>query len=160
MVRIFYPFHPHAGSDLQVISRSRRMDGTLTVRGGDALDLKVPCWMLLPAAGEVVQSDNPTVDIAALRALVMLANVCVAVLTPEPLPEGNEGTDETNETADVRNRTKTDARRSRSNGERTERAVDRSDGRSDESRFARQPEKTQPKQRIKARTTVTAGRQP
>jgi len=42
LTTVHYPFHPFAGTALTVQKES------VTVRGPDGLDLKVPRWMLSP----------------------------------------------------------------------------------------------------------------
>jgi len=47
-VRIFYPFHPLHGLNLQVIRKGKRGDGAVCVRDPAGKRLKIPAWMLTP----------------------------------------------------------------------------------------------------------------
>ena len=41
-----------------VVSPTRRKEGAVTVRCDDERDLKIPCWMLSPAAAEFELTDE------------------------------------------------------------------------------------------------------
>jgi hypothetical protein len=45
-VRIFYPFHPLHGLNLQVIRKPKRGDGAVCFRDPAGKRLKIPAWML------------------------------------------------------------------------------------------------------------------
>jgi hypothetical protein len=52
-VQIFYPFHPHHGMSLRVVRRPRQGDGAVSVIDPSGHRLKIPTWMLSPAAGKL-----------------------------------------------------------------------------------------------------------
>ncbi len=73
-VTVRYPFHPHRGRDLEVVCAPRRGngDGAVTVVDPTGQRLKIPCWMLSPAAAQVRLAEQAEVDV---RALLWLADL-------------------------------------------------------------------------------------
>ena len=63
MVTVHYPFHPLAGTSVPALTIQKE---SVTVRGPDGLDLKVPKWMLSPAAHAEVSAEV-VVGLDALR---------------------------------------------------------------------------------------------
>ena len=66
-VTIYYPFHPHVGQTLPVVSRPRHADGVYTVKDLAGSTLQVPVWMTESTAAHHQLSEIPFVAIAALR---------------------------------------------------------------------------------------------
>jgi hypothetical protein len=66
-VTIYYPFHPHAGQTLPVVSSPRHPDGAYTVTDPAGFTLKVPVWMTEPPATHYRLSSILTLSISALR---------------------------------------------------------------------------------------------
>jgi len=71
-VTVYYPFHPLAGTELEVVSAPRRAALPITVRGPDGLDIQIPRWMIEPAAGSIVIASTATLAIGVLRAVAAL----------------------------------------------------------------------------------------
>ncbi len=71
-VQVFYPFHPHYGSTLQILRRPKRGDGAVSVidRGGKRL--KIPAWMLLPDCTAIKISDEVHLSRESLLSLMLL----------------------------------------------------------------------------------------
>src|ERR1043166_1786820 len=66
-VTIHYPFHPHVGQTLPVVSRPRHANGAYTVKDPTGFPLQVPVWMTESTAANHRLSETPFVAIAALR---------------------------------------------------------------------------------------------
>jgi hypothetical protein len=81
-VTIHYPFHPLAGEKVTVLADQKE---SVTVRGPDGFDLKVPTWMVSPAA-RVELSMPARIDVQALRAVTALVADARRALTA-PLGE-------------------------------------------------------------------------
>lgn len=78
MVTVHYPFHPYAGTSVLVLTVEKE---SVTVRGPDGRDLKVPKWMLSPSAHAEVCTEV-VVGLEALRAVVGLVDDADRALTP------------------------------------------------------------------------------
>jgi hypothetical protein len=94
-VTIHYPFHPHAGQTLPVVSRPRHADGAYTVNDPAGYTLKVPVWMTESAAATCQLSDTPFLTIAALRevyALLSLHDWGATLLSSHPHQGGQHET--------------------------------------------------------------------
>ena len=66
-VTIYYPFHPHTGQTLPVVSSPRHANGSYTVQDPTGSTLKVPVWMTESTATTYRLSPTPFFSIAALR---------------------------------------------------------------------------------------------
>jgi hypothetical protein len=71
-VQVFYPFHPLHGFSLQVIRKSKRGDGAVSIRDPAGKRLKIPIWMLAPDASHVQIVDQPLLSKEALLSLTSL----------------------------------------------------------------------------------------
>lgn len=71
-VRVFYPHHPLHGEDLAVVRSPKGRDGYFVVRRVDGIDVRVPAWMLRPAAASATISARATLGVSALRAVLAL----------------------------------------------------------------------------------------
>ena len=88
-VTIHYPFHPHVGQTLPVVSRPRHADGTYTVKDPAGSPLQVPMWMTESTAAHHRLSESPCVAMAALRdvyALLSLHDWSATLLASHPYP--------------------------------------------------------------------------
>ena len=89
-VTIYYPFHPHVGQTLPVVSRPRHADGAYTVKDLAGFLLQVPVWMTESTAATYQLSDTPFLALTALRevyALLALHDRSATLLSSHP----NEG---------------------------------------------------------------------
>jgi hypothetical protein len=66
-VTIYYPFHPHVGQTLPVVSRPRHADGAYTMKDPAGFPLQVPVWMTESTATTYQLSDTPFLALTALR---------------------------------------------------------------------------------------------
>src|SRR5215813_2573394 len=71
-VRIFYPFHPLHGLNLQVVRKPKRGDGAVSIRDPAGKRLKIPVWMLTPEASHVQIVEQPLLSKEALVSLTCL----------------------------------------------------------------------------------------
>jgi hypothetical protein len=86
-VTIHYPFHPHVGQPLPVVSRPRHANGAYTVKDPAGSTLQVPVWMTESTAATHRLSETPFVAIAALRevyALLSLHDWSATLLSSHP----------------------------------------------------------------------------
>lgn len=72
-VKVHYRFHPYAGQELEVIHNPGRACEWIIVRTPRGSSLKIPRWMVHPAASEIVISPNAILSASALAGLVELA---------------------------------------------------------------------------------------
>jgi hypothetical protein len=94
-VTIHYPFHPHVGQTLPVVSRPRHADGAYTVKDPAGYPLQVPVWMTESTAANHRLSETPFVAMAALRevyALLSLHDWSATLLSSHPYPGGQHAT--------------------------------------------------------------------
>ena len=94
-VTIHYPFHPHVGQTLPVISRPRHADGAYTVKDPAGYPLQVPVWMTESTAAHHRLSETPFVAMAALRdvyALLSLHDWSATLLASHPDTGGPHAT--------------------------------------------------------------------
>jgi len=94
-VTIYYPFHPHAGQTLPVVSRPRHADGAYTVKDPAGYPLQVPVWMTESTAATHRLSETPFVAMAALRdvsALLSLHDWSATLLASHPSRGGQHAT--------------------------------------------------------------------
>ena len=94
-VTIHYPFHPHVGQTLPVISRPRHADGAYTVKDPAGYPLQVPVWMTESTAANHWLSETPCIAMAALRdvyALLSLHDWSATLLASHPYPGGQYAT--------------------------------------------------------------------
>ena len=61
-VQVFYPFHPLHGATLQMVRRSKRGDGAVSVTDPTGKRLKIPVWMLLPDCTQIKVSLRNSVE--------------------------------------------------------------------------------------------------
>jgi len=66
-VTLHYPFQPHVGQPLPVVSRPRHADGAYTVKDPAGYPLPGPVWMTESTAAHHRLSATPCVAMAALR---------------------------------------------------------------------------------------------
>ncbi len=71
-VVVHYRFHPLHGLDVKAVAVPRTKDGVVTVEHPPGDRLKIPRWMLSPAAAEMTLSAQASVSLPALLALVEL----------------------------------------------------------------------------------------
>ena len=74
-VRVHYPFHPLYDRELRVFVAARSPDGAVTVEDTKQIRLKIPLWMLAPAAARFEVVDAPSVAAQALLGLVELCDL-------------------------------------------------------------------------------------
>ena len=94
-VTIHYPFHPHVGQTLPVVSRPRHADSAYTVKDPAGYPLQVPVWMTEPIAATHRLSETPCVAMAALRDVYALLSLHVwsaTLLASHPYPGGQHAT--------------------------------------------------------------------
>jgi hypothetical protein len=102
IVRIYYPFHPLSGRELEVFTSSRHVAGAVTVKDLRGNRLKVPSWMLVPEAAKIAVSTDPTVS---ARALLLLTELLAFSIDDGVSPEGtNFHKEERRETARIATR--------------------------------------------------------
>ena len=82
-VRVYYPFHPLNGLDLEVACMARDESGPMTVVAPDGDRLKIPQWMLSPAAASASLTSCAVLSTAALLALAALVEHGVASRAPQ-----------------------------------------------------------------------------
>ena len=126
-VRIFYPFHPLHGLNLQVIRKGKRGDGAVCVRDPAGKRLKIPAWMLTPDSSAVEIVEQPHLSKDALQRLASLIAPMLDIMNhnlPQTVVDGCKGgqrgsttTSESDDAKGMRERTGGSARR-----------TDRSDG--------------------------------
>ena len=69
---MYYQFHPLHGLELDVVRKSRKGDGAVTVVDPEGISLKIPLWMVSPQATEYELSENAEISVRALLELVHL----------------------------------------------------------------------------------------
>src|SRR5215470_11116586 len=65
-VKVYYRFHPYAGQELEVIHNPVHACEWIIVRTPRGSSLKIPRWMVHPAASEMVISPNAILSASAL----------------------------------------------------------------------------------------------
>ena len=68
-LRVYYPFHPYFGRELEVIYKPNRSEGVVTVLGPHGSHRKIPVWMTEPDASDYNLSDQPYIQARALLAV-------------------------------------------------------------------------------------------
>src|SRR5262249_47745528 len=94
-VTIHYPFHPHVGQTLPVVSRPRYANGAYTVKDPAGYTLQVPVWMTESTAAHHRLFEAPFVAMAALRdvsALLSLHDWSATLLASHPYTGGQHAT--------------------------------------------------------------------
>jgi hypothetical protein len=71
-VQVFYPFHPLHGYSLRILRRPKRGDGAVSVMDAAGKRLKIPVWMLLPAAADMKISEQSRLSREALLNVTLL----------------------------------------------------------------------------------------
>jgi hypothetical protein len=74
-VTMYYPFHPHAGQTLPVVSFPRHAHGAYTVQDPAGSTLKVPGWRTESAATTYRLAPTPFFSITALREIYELLSL-------------------------------------------------------------------------------------
>lgn len=88
-VVVHYRFHPFHGIDLKAVTVPRTKDGVIIVEHPPGNRLKIPRWMLSPEAAEMTLSEQASISLPALLALVdLLGNV---FLQHEPGSAASDG---------------------------------------------------------------------
>jgi len=73
--KVYYPFHPLHGQELEVSCRARRENDWVTVIDPAGVPLKIPTWMLLPEAGRHGLSNEAAISGRAWLGLCDLLGV-------------------------------------------------------------------------------------
>lgn len=73
-VEVFYPFHPLHGYRLRVLRRPKRGDGAVSIMDPAGKRLKIPVWMLSPAAANIKTTERALLSTEALLSLTSLLN--------------------------------------------------------------------------------------
>src|ERR1700730_9265776 len=73
-VEVFYPFHPLHGYRLRVLRRPKRGDGAVSIIDPAGKRLKIPVWMLSPAAANIKTTERALLSREALLSLTSLLN--------------------------------------------------------------------------------------
>jgi hypothetical protein len=68
-IKIYYPFHPFFGKELEVVTKPRDQNGSITVIDPDSNILKIPFWMTEEAASKCHVSEITELQIEALLSL-------------------------------------------------------------------------------------------
>jgi hypothetical protein len=71
-VQVFYPFHPLHGYSLRILRRPKRGDGAVSVIDAAGKRLKIPVWMLMPAAANVKISEQGRLSSESLLNVTLL----------------------------------------------------------------------------------------
>jgi hypothetical protein len=71
-VQVFYPFHPLHGYRLRVLRRPKQGDGAVLVMDAAGKRLKIPVWMLSPAAANIKTTQQALLSREALLSLTSL----------------------------------------------------------------------------------------
>ena len=86
---VHYQFHPLRNQHLEVVAWPRKANQAVTVRQPDGETLKIPLWMVEPAAASCQLRDQVELTASILRALVVLLEHQHTVPTPTP-PEHSD----------------------------------------------------------------------
>ena len=79
-VQVFYPFDPLHGYRLRVLRKPKRGDGAVSIMDPAGKRLKIPVWMLAPAAASIKTSDQALLSRDVLLKLTsLLRQTSVAV---------------------------------------------------------------------------------
>jgi len=70
-IRVYYPFHPFCGCELEAVFKPKRFDGAMTIIAPDGKSLKIPSWMVLPQSSQFKILENAEIS---TRALLSLSN--------------------------------------------------------------------------------------
>jgi hypothetical protein len=90
-VTVHYRFHPLAGQKLDVIHYPAPSCNWVLVRTPKGFSLKIPQWMLAPAASQIVISPFPQLSDKALTALIELVQGEACVGHSESVPKKEKG---------------------------------------------------------------------
>jgi hypothetical protein len=71
-VEVFYPFHPLHGYRLRILRKPKKSDGAVAVVDPTGKRLKIPTWMLSPAAGKAEIGPRASLNRESLLRLVTL----------------------------------------------------------------------------------------
>jgi hypothetical protein len=83
-VTVHYPFHPLQRQSLEVLTWPRQTHLPVTVRSPDGSTLKIPLWMLDPAAARSDLHDQVELSLPTLLALAALIDAHSVVLATVP----------------------------------------------------------------------------
>jgi hypothetical protein len=76
-IKIYYPFHPFYGLELEVIGKFQCKDDTVTVKAPDGSGKRVPIWITQPEAAYYRISKYPIINLKAILNLVELLECCI-----------------------------------------------------------------------------------
>jgi hypothetical protein len=85
-VTVHYPFHPLQRQSLEVLTWPRQAYLPVTVRSPDGSTLKIPLWMLDPAAARSDLRGQVELSLPTLLALAAMIDAHSVVLTTVPEP--------------------------------------------------------------------------
>lgn len=88
MVKVYYPFHPLHGQELEVAYRARREDGCVTVIDPEGVRLQIPAWMLVAEAARHCLSSEAAISGSALLRLCDLVGIEFVQETVDPTQAG------------------------------------------------------------------------
>jgi len=83
-IKVYYPFHPYYGQELEVVYKPNPQEGTVTVYVKDRNHQKIPLWMVDPKASEYKLSDQAYIHFKALLSLKELIPISCRVLYNSP----------------------------------------------------------------------------
>jgi hypothetical protein len=70
--KVYYPFHPLHGQEVELAWRARRVNDAATVIDREGVQRKMPAWMLSPEAARHCLSDKAAISASAWLALCEL----------------------------------------------------------------------------------------
>lgn len=85
-MKVHYPFHPLRQQSLEVLAWPRQANLSVTVRHPDGSTLKIPLWMLDPAAARIDLHDQVELSLPAWLALAALLGAHSVALATVPEP--------------------------------------------------------------------------
>ncbi len=68
-IKVYYPFHPYYGRELELAYKPNNREGTVAVYIQDRNHQKIPRWMIEPKAAEYKLSSQAYVHFKALLSL-------------------------------------------------------------------------------------------
>ena len=83
---VHYPFHPLRQQSLEVLAWPLQANLSVTVRHPDGSTLKIPLWMLDPAAARIDLHDQVELNLNAWLALAALLEAHSVALATVPEP--------------------------------------------------------------------------
>lgn len=83
---VYYPFHPLRRQTLEVLVWLRQAHLSVTVRAPDGATLKIPLWMLVPAAARIELREQVELSLPTWLSLAALLEAHSVVLSTVPEP--------------------------------------------------------------------------